>query len=50
MKSQEDVAKQPAKKPYASPRLVSYGAVRDLTAGGSAGEPEFGSSSKNKRS
>jgi len=29
------------RQPYAAPRLVTFGAVRDLTAGGSGGSPEF---------
>lgn len=30
-----------SRQPYAAPRLVTFGAVRDLTAGGSGGSPEF---------
>ena len=26
---------------YTAPRLIAFGAVRDLTAGGSGGSPEF---------
>lgn len=29
------------RQPYTAPRLVTFGAVRDLTAGGSGGAPEF---------
>lgn len=29
------------RQPYAAPRLVTFGAVRDLTAGGSGGPLEF---------
>ena len=31
-----------SRKPYCAPQLTTFGAVRDLTAGGSAHKPEFG--------
>jgi len=31
-----------SRKPYRAPQLTTFGAVRDLTAGGSAHKPEFG--------
>jgi hypothetical protein len=35
--SQEE---NPHRRPYRAPRLIVYGAVRDLTAGGSGKAPE----------
>jgi len=31
-----------SRKPYSAPQLTTFGAVRDLTAGGSAHKAEFG--------
>lgn len=36
------------RQPYAAPRLVTFGAVRDLTAGGSAGPLELGAPGRGK--
>jgi len=36
------------KKVYTPPTLIVYGKLTDLTAAGSAGNPEQGSDSKNK--
>ena len=33
---------KPGKLPYETPVLVEYGAVQDLTAGGSGAQSEFG--------
>ena len=34
------------RQPYAAPRLVTFGAVRDLTAAGSGGKLELGAPGK----
>ena len=35
-------------RPYRAPRLLVYGAMRELTAGGTTGEPEGASKAGNK--
>jgi hypothetical protein len=37
------------RQPYASPRLLTFGAVRDLTAGGSGGAIEFTTPGRGKQ-
>ena len=41
-----DAATIHARQQYASPRLVTFGAVRDLTASGSGGKLELGAPGK----
>jgi len=51
MNAENRIEKEAAKRlPYSSPQLMSYGAVRDLTTGGSKGaaEGKKGSASKKK--
>lgn len=40
MTIQRDAAKTPDKKPYATPTVTEYGALEDLTAGGSGNASE----------
>ena len=48
MQSKQDQSNDSVRRTYAAPQLNEYGRVRDLTAGGSAGQPELTSSSPNK--
>ncbi len=44
-----DNNRQPARLPYASPSLVQYGGVIELTASGSRGDPENNGTQTSKK-
>ena len=44
MKSKEENATKPSKKPYSSPRLFFYGTLEKLAAGGTGSKTEKGKS------
>jgi hypothetical protein len=46
-KDREKVVQQSSGRPYNTPRLFMYGAVRELTMSGSTGKTEKGSSTNN---
>jgi hypothetical protein len=48
MARSDDVTTSKVRRGYRRPELHQYGAMRDVTRGGSAGSPEGGSQSRQK--
>lgn len=46
--NQKECLDEPITRPYTSPRLLSYGRVRELTAGGSGSVTEAAAMNKSK--